>query len=250
MLKAKFLKKSNLSLKMPDPIVSDLKTMDYEACLQLQHAVHGARAEELLPDTLLLVEHPHVLTFGRRASAENVLVSELALQQQGVTCAHIERGGDVTYHGPGQLVAYPIFALRKNGIGVLDFVERLEEVMIRVLKDCGITGERNEKNRGVWVGNEKIGFVGIAVRKGISFHGLALNVHPDLNFFQIIHPCGLKGVRVTSMAALLEHKVSLAKIKDLVIFHFQKIFHMTLDELKPDDFRARLPFLAPSDQPK
>ena len=231
---------------MPDPIVSDLKTMDYQVCLRLQHAVHGARAARLLPDTLLLVEHPHVLTFGRRAGAENVLVSESTLQQQGIACVHIERGGDVTYHGPGQLVAYPIFAVSKNGIGVLEFVDRLEEVMIRVLKDCGIAGERNKRNRGAWVENEKIGFVGIAVRKGISFHGLALNVSPDLNFFQFIHPCGLKGVRVTSMAALLEREISMTQMKYLMVRHFQKIFDMILDQMKPDDFWTMMRSLAPS----
>lgn len=213
---------------MPDPIYSDLNAMDYEACLNLQHAVHGARAEGLLPDTLLLVEHPHVLTFGRRAHEENVLVSESVLQQQGVTCVHIERGGDVTYHGPGQLLAYPIFALQKCGIGVLDFVEKLEAVMIDILKDYGITGARNKRNRGVWVGEKKIGFVGIAVQKGISFHGLALNIDPDLRFFQMINPCGLKEVQITSMADLLGKEVSLARIKNLAIFHFQKIFDMTL----------------------
>ncbi len=234
---------------MPNPIVSDLKTIAYPACLRLQHAIHGARAASLLPDTLLLVEHPHVLTFGRRAGAENVLVSESTLQQQGIACVHIERGGDVTYHGPGQLVAYPIFAIGKNGIGVLDFVERLEEVMIRVLKDCGIAGERNKRNRGVWVENEKIGFVGIAVRKGISFHGLALNVMPDLNFFQIIHPCGLKGVRVTAMAALLEREFSMTRMKDLMVRHFQKIFDMILDQMKPDDFWTMMRSLTPSLHP-
>ena len=226
---------------MPDPLVSDLNTMDYETCLKLQRAVHGARVEGLLPDTLLLVEHPHVLTFGRRGHEENVLVSESALRQQGITCVQIERGGDVTYHGPGQLVAYPIFALRKNGIGILDFVERLEAVMIQVLKDYGIKGERNERNRGVWVGKKKIGFVGIAVQKRISFHGLALNISPDLGFFQMIHPCGLKEVHITSMADLLERTVSLVKIKTRVVFHFQKIFHMTLEQVKPNDLRERLP---------
>ena len=153
MPKAMCLKKYPPSARMPEAIYSDLNAMDYEACLNLQYAVHGARAEGLLPDTLLLVEHPHVLTFGRRAHAENVLVSESVLQQQGVTCVHIERGGDVTYHGPGQLLAYPIFALQKCGIGVIDFVEKLEAVMIQVLTDYGITGERNKRNRGVWVGS-------------------------------------------------------------------------------------------------
>ena len=224
------LKKSPHSAKMPDPLVSDLKTMDYEACLKLQHAVHGARVEGLLPDTLLLVEHPHVLTFGRRAHEENVLVPESALRQQGITCVHIERGGDVTYHGPGQLVAYPIFALRKSGIGVLDFMENLETIMIQVLKDYGIKGERNKRNRGVWVESKKVGFVGIAVQKGISFHGLALNISPDLKFFQLINPCGLKEVQITSMADILKREVSLSDIKARVVFHFQKIFDMTLNQ--------------------
>ena len=133
MPKGMCLKKYPPSSRMPDPIYSDLNQMEYEACLNLQHAVHGARAEGLLSDTLLL----HVLTFGRRAHEENVLVSKSALQQQGITCVHIERGGDVTYHGPGQLLAYPIFALQKCGMGALDFVERLEAVMIRILlEDC------------------------------------------------------------------------------------------------------------------
>ncbi len=234
---------------MPNPVVWDLGTMEYSACLKLQHHIHDARVKGLLPDTLLLVEHPHVLTFGRRAHEENVLASESALRQLEVTCVHVERGGDVTYHGPGQLVAYPIFALEKRGIAVLDFVERLEEVMIRVLRDCGIKGERDQRNRGVWVGNRKIGFVGIAVRKGISFHGLALNVNPDFQFFQLIHPCGLKNVQVDSMARLLKEEVPLTRIKDLVVFHFQKIFDITLDPWTQDDFQRKAPFSGSPLQP-
>jgi len=229
------LKKSPPNAKMPDPLVSDLKIMDYEACLKLQHAVHGARVEGLLPDTLLLVEHPHVLTFGRQAHEENVLATEFALQQQGIDCVHVERGGDVTYHGPGQLVVYPIFALQKSGIEVLDFVEKLEEIMIQVLKDYSIKGERNERNRGVWVESKKIGFVGIAVQKGISFHGLALNISPDLKFFQLINPCGLKEVQITSMADILEREVSLAHIKTRIVFHFQKIF-----DVSPQSIQIRI----------
>jgi len=234
------LKKSPPSAKMPDAIVSDLGTIDYEACLKLQRALHTARVEGLLPDTLLLVEHPHVLTLGRSAHEENVLVSESALQQQGISCVHIERGGDVTYHGPGQLIAYPIFRLPK-GIGVVDFVEKLEAVMVQVLKDYGIEGERNSRNRGVWVGDRKIGFVGIAVRRGVAFHGLALNVSPDLRFFQMIHPCGLKKVQITSMADLLEKAVSLNTLKKRLAWHFEKTFAITLKQVKRDDLLARLP---------
>ena len=219
---------------MPDPLVSDLKTMDYAACLKLQRAVHGARVKGLIPDTVLLVEHPHVLTFGRRARQENVLVSQSVLQQMGVACAHVERGGDVTYHGPGQILAYPIFALEKKGIGVLDFVEKLEAVMIRVLKDYGIRGERDDRNRGIWVKGRKIGFVGIAVKKGISLHGLSLNINPDLSFFQMIHSCGLKGVGITSMAELLNETILLDEIKTRIQFHFQRIFHVHLDSMEAD----------------
>ena len=220
---------------MPDLLVSDLKTMDYVACLKLQRAVHAAHVNDLIPDTLLLVEHPHVLTFGRRAHPENVLVSRSVLQQMGVTCAHVERGGDVTYHGPGQILAYPIFALQKKGIGVLDFVEKLETVMIRVLRDYGIRGERDDRNRGVWVNGRKIGFVGIAVKKGISLHGLSLNINPDLNFFQMIHPCGLKEVDITSMAELLNETILLDEIKTLILFHFQRIFHVHLDRMEASE---------------
>ena len=222
---------------MPDPLVSDLKTMDYAACLKLQRAVHGAHVNGLIPDTLLLVEHPHVLTFGRRAHPENVLVSQSLLQKKGVTCVHIERGGDVTYHGPGQILAYPIFAIEKKGIGVLDFVEKLEVVMIRVLSDYGIRGERDDRNRGVWVKGRKIGFVGIAVRKKISLHGLALNISPDLGFFQMIHPCGLKEVGITSMAELLGKKIPLAGIKARIIHHFKEIFDMNPDQTTRDDLQ-------------
>ena len=234
------MKKSPPNAKMPDPIVSDLERMEYETCLKLQRAVHGARVAGLLPDTLLLVEHPHVLTLGRSAHEENVLVSGSVLQQHGIPCVHIERGGDVTYHGPGQLIAYPIFRLPKS-MGIVDFVEKLEAAMLQVLKEYGIEGERNSRNRGVWVGNRKIGFVGIAVRRGVAFHGLALNVNPDLGFFQMIHPCGLKEVQITSMADLLEKPVSLNTLKSRVIFHFEEIFSMTLKPVGRDELQERLP---------
>jgi len=222
---------------MRDPIVIDLNTMDYEMCRKLQRTVHGARVQGLLPDTLLLVEHPHVLTFGRRANEENVLVPDSALQQEGISRVHIERGGDVTYHGPGQILAYPIFALGKKGIGILDFVEKLEAVMIQVLRDEHIKGERDARNRGVWVNSQKIGFVGIAVKRGVALHGLALNVSPDLGFFQMIHSCGLKEVGITSMAELLGKTVPLSEIKARILFHFQKIFNMNLNQTTPDNLR-------------
>jgi lipoate-protein ligase B len=148
----------------------------------------------------------------------------------------VERGGDITYHGPGQLVVYPIVDLRASRWSVVEFVEALEEVMIRTLMDWGIKAERNPKNRGVWVGLSKIGSVGIAVRRSISFHGLALNVNTELEPFSWVHPCGLQGVRMTSMKEILGKEIAMVDVRRATATHIQEIFHVqmeteTLDEI-------------------
>ena len=223
-------------------MVIDLARQDFEECWTLQHRIHRARKEEILPDCLLLVEHPHVLTLGRGGKRENILVSETLLHERGIACLSIERGGDVVYHGPGQLVGYPIFALKREGIGIVNFVWRLEEVMIRILKDYGIIGQRNERNRGVWVGKDKVGFVGIAVRSGISLHGFALNVNPDLSFFELIQPCGLKRVKATSMKALLEKEVDYEEVKERAIIHFREVFDISMQRMKMIDLLNQIPY--------
>jgi lipoyl(octanoyl) transferase len=225
---------------MSQAVAVDLARMDYEQCLALQHRVHQARVEGLIPDCLLLVEHPHVLTIGRRGKTANILVPEQLLRTRDIPCVPIERGGDVTYHGPGQLIGYPIFALKGKGKGVSEHVERLEEVMIRILREYGISGERNAKNRGVWVGNAKIGFVGIAVRRGISLHGIALNAAPDLSFFEMIHTCGLKGVEVTSIQRLRGSAVSLEELKARAISRFEEVFDLSLESLRLDDLEGKI----------
>ena len=226
---------------MQRAMVVDLAYRDYEECLAIQHTAHRARREGLLPDCLLLVEHPHVLTIGKRGKRDNVRVPEPFLRKQGIPCITIERGGDVTYHGPGQLLAYPIFSLKGKGKGVIEFVGRLEEVMIRILRDYGIDGERNELNRGVWVGKEKVGFVGIAVRRRITFHGFALNVDPELSFFELINPCGLTGVKVTSMGSLLGRKTPLNEVKERAIIHFEEIFGFSLERIETGLFLSKMP---------
>jgi len=226
---------------MQKAIVIDLARQDFDKCWTLQYRIHRARKEEILPDCLLLVEHPHVLTLGRGGKRENILVSETLLHERGITCLSIERGGDVIYHGPGQLVGYPIFALKKEGIGIVNFVWRLEEVMIQILKDYGIIGQRNERNRGVWVRKDKIGFVGIAVRSGISLHGFALNVEPDLSFFELIQPCGLKGVKATSIKALLRKEINLEEVKKSAITHFQEVFNISMQRMKMSDLLNQIP---------
>jgi len=221
-------------------IIIDLGRQDFRECWTLQHRIHRVRRDEILSDCLLLVEHPHVFTIGRGGKKENILVSESFLRERGLSCLSIERGGDVVYHGPGQLVGYPIFALKREGIGIVDFVWRLEEVMIQILKDYGIIGQRNERNRGVWVGKDKIGFVGIAVRSGISLHGFALNVNPDLSFFELIQPCGLKGVKATSMKALLEREVDHEEVKERAIIHFQEVFNISMQRIKMIDLLIQI----------
>jgi len=213
-------------------IVVDLELKEYTSCWEFQHAVHSARIKNLLPDCLILAEHPRVMTFGRAKNRNNLLVSRKVLDHHGIPCVDIERGGDVTYHGPGQLLAYPIFGL-KGGIGVVDFIERLEEIMIRMLDRYGIRGKRDIRNRGVWVDGKKIGFVGIAVKRQISFHGLALNVNLDLSPFQLINPCGLQNVEITSMQNILKTQTPMGPLKELTISLFEEIFDCSMEKRNP-----------------
>ena len=210
-------------------IMVDLGLMEYTSCWELQHGIHKARRRNLIPDCLILVEHPRVMTFGKGKNHGNLLVTQQVLDDHGIPCVDIERGGDVTYHGPGQFIGYPIFGL-KGGIGVVDFVERLEEIMIRTLDKYGIPGRRDPKNRGVWVEEKKIGFVGIAVRKGISLHGFALNVNLDLSPFQMINPCGLHDVEITSMKNILKHQIPVEPLKDLTISLYEEIFDCSMEK--------------------
>jgi len=216
---------------MSDAIVIDLGRMDFRECWSIQHDVHLARVESRIPDCLLLVEHPHIFTLGKNGNKNNILVSESLLRKRGVDTVSIERGGDVTYHGPGQVIGYPIFSLRKRRYGASEFVSSMEEVMIRTLKDFGLKGERNRLNRGVWVGLEKIGFIGIAVRRSVVLHGFSLNVSPDLSYFKMIHSCGLKGIGITSMKSLLDMQVDSTDVKKSIISHFEKILRLDMEEV-------------------
>lgn len=177
-------------------IIHDLGRRPYSQVLTLQRDLVQARQDrELAADALLLVEHDPVFTLGRRGLRDGLLVSEAFLKQQGISLVHIERGGDITYHGPGQLVAYLIMDLRLAGLGVTSFVCNIEEVMLRTARDAGIQAHTDPKNRGAWVAERKLGSIGIAVRHGITFHGLALNVNTDLTPFPISIPADWLGCR-------------------------------------------------------
>ncbi len=203
----------------------DLGLMPYDDCWALQlELVEKKVAKEELKDIVLMVEHEPVVTVGRRGDLTGLKASKDILKRMGIALRAVERGGLLTYHGPGQLVVYPIVNLRLNGLNVMEYVNGLEEVMIRTLARFGLKGCRNPMNRGVWVEGRKIGSVGIAVRRGIAFHGLALNVDMDLRPFGLMEPCGLKGVEMTSMAAELGKGVDIGAVKREIVHEFEEVF--------------------------
>ncbi len=199
--------------------------------LQLR-LVEARQAKRLERDTVLLLEHPPVFTLGKRGGRESLLVPEEMLARHGIPIVQIERGGNITYHGPGQLVVYPIVHLPGMGIGVVDMVERLEDVMIRTCRDFGVDAGRNELNRGAWVGLKKIGAIGLAVRRGVSFHGLALNVNPDLQPFCFIQPCGLQGIGVTSIAQESDGPVTMEKALEAAEANIRAVYGVEMEPIE------------------
>ncbi len=177
----------------------DCGRLDYGQALQLQRTLVEQRKQGLVPDQLLLVEHPHVITLGRNGKMHNLLASEELLQRAGISFYPTDRGGDVTYHGPGQLVGYPVFDLREWKRDVVGYVRALEQGLIDTLSDYGIEGGREAGMTGVWVAGKKIAAIGVHISRWVTSHGFALNVTTDLRYFQYIVPCGLSKP-VTSMA--------------------------------------------------
>ncbi len=214
----------------------DLGAVPYGDAWSLQTRLVAARNDGILEkDVFLFLEHPPVFTLGRRGGSDNLKVQDAFLVSRGIEVVHIERGGDITYHGPGQLVVYPIMDIRKCRLGIKDYVTALEEVMIRAAADQGVVAERNDLNRGVWVGMQKLGSIGIAVRHGIAFHGLAFNVNTDLEPFNWVNPCGLSGIHMTSLKQELGRKVPMVDMRRSMKRHMEKIFQMRFEETGPED---------------
>lgn len=208
----------------PRLVVEDCGTVAYRPMWARQQAIVDAmvaRRRAGLPvdeERLLLVEHPHVYTLGRHGHADNMLLSERALQASGAECVRVDRGGDITYHGPGQLVAYPIISLEAHRLGVKAYVDLLEESVIRTIAAYGIRGGRVEGATGVWLGigtprERKICAIGVRCQRFITEHGLALNVNTDLGRFRAINPCGFVDKGVTSLQAELGREVSMGEVK-------------------------------------
>ncbi len=208
----------------------NLERSAYGEVLSLMRRLVEVKRRASGPEVLMLLEHEPVLTMGRRAEVSDILVSEETLLKKGIAIYRVERGGLITYHGPGQLIGYPIFNIRGMGLGAPELVHRLEEVIINTLSVFGIAADRKEGERGVWVKADKIASVGVAIRGGISFHGVALNYDPDLSHFELINPCGLKGVHVTSMSRILREPIDSSSLRDAMIFHFKQQFQLDLNE--------------------
>jgi lipoyl(octanoyl) transferase len=200
--------------------------MPYAEALTLQRELAEERRAGRIGDVLLLVEHPHVLTLGVRGDGgrSHILASAQTLTTLDVAVHETGRGGDITYHGPGQIVGYPIIDLKPDRCDVHRYVRDLEEVLIRVAMDHGVQAGRLSGLTGVWVGGEKLAAIGVRIARWITSHGFALNVTTDLDFFKLIVPCGIGDRGVTSLAALLGRPLDLRAVEDQVVDHFAEVF--------------------------
>lgn len=201
--------------------VIDLGLMPYDVAWDLQHKLQRGVIDGTEGEKIILVEHPDVITLGRHAKESNLLLSRDSLAKQGVGVFDIERGGDVTYHGPGQLVVYPIINLTEHRLGVKKYVDRLEEAVIHTIASYGLKGKRVEGATGVWLGKgnqdeRKICAIGVKCSRFVTMHGLGLNVNTDLSRFGLINPCGFIDKGVTSIARELGHIVDMAEVKRIL----------------------------------
>ena len=221
----------------------DLPVTGYHQAHKLQLAVVKARhSGQLGQDVVMILEHAPVFTMGRRGGQDNLLISPARLVEKGIHIVHIERGGDITYHGPGQLVVYVLMRLKDRGIGVADFVTVLETAMARTVAHWGISARGDHTNRGAWIGQRKLGSVGITVRRGITFHGLALNVSTDLTPFQWINPCGLKGCAMASIEQEVGRPVKMSTVRRQMAGHISELFEMGLTRIGLDGLKELLEY--------
>ena len=206
--------------------VKDLGILDYEKAYALQKNHVNALVQGGM-QTLLLCEHPPTLTLGRSTNEKHLLISQEELNERNVSIHHIDRGGDITLHAPGQVVVYPILDLANFGKDLRSYLNQLEQVAIDLLSDFDIVANRFPGQTGVWTGKKKIASIGIGVRKWVSFHGLAVNVNTDLKLFSMIKPCGLD-VQMTSMSAIKEETVDIKDVKEKIIASFCKNFVLSI----------------------
>jgi lipoate-protein ligase B len=216
--------------------VYQLRTTSYHEVHTLQKRLQGQRGESQGVDSLLLTEHLPVITLGRSHPEPDLRAPAATIANYGIQIVQTERGGDITYHGPGQLVAYGVIDLKNWDMGVLDYATGLEETVIGVIADWGVRGERVAAARGVWVGGRKIASLGLNVRRWVTMHGIALNIDPDMSHFDLINPCGMDDVEMTSLSAEVSKQVPMEEVVESFVFHFGRVFDcLTASvELKPE----------------
>jgi lipoate-protein ligase B len=208
--------------------VVDLGRMEYGAALDWQRRVHDAVRDGIVPDTLLLVEHDPVFTVGRHAmgSHANVLWSDEQRRERGVALYDVDRGGDATYHGPGQLVGYPILHLERHGHDLLAYLRDLEQAFINLLADYDLVGQRIVPHTGVWVGTQKVVAIGVKASQRVTSHGFAFNIDPNLSHFEGIIPCGIADKGVTSLARLTGRRYTLPDLRQPILHHLGPVLSL------------------------
>jgi lipoyl(octanoyl) transferase len=216
----------------------DAGLIRYEAACELQKRLVEARKAGAIPDVLLYCEHPHVITLGRNGKRENLLAGNRLLAHMNVEFHPTNRGGDITYHGPGQVVGYPILDLTGYRRDVRWYVEQLEETMIRASADCGVKAKRVAGRHGIWVetppGEEKLGAIGVHLSRWVTSHGFAYNVSSDLRYFDLIVPCGISGRRATSLEKLLGRPVDIGEVREKLMSHFGGVFEREMMPIQLD----------------
>jgi len=210
-------------------VIYRLGLVGYSEAYHLQRKLLRQRFDGEIMDTVLLLEHPPTITIGKSGKLENVLASQEKLAKEGISLFFTDRGGNVTYHGPGQLVAYPIIDLRQRGRDIHRYVHDLEEVVIRTLSDFSIEAHRDGSHAGVWVEEEEIAAIGLSIKRWITMHGIALNVNPNLEHFCLINPCGFSDRTATSMARLLSREIEMAEVTRRLVAHFSDVFDAQIE---------------------
>lgn len=203
----------------------NLGLIDYQECWNLQKEIFNRRYNNEISDVLFLLEHPHTYTLGKIADKNNLISSKKYLDDNKISVYDIDRGGDITYHGPGQIVGYPIINLNEWEKDAHKYLRALEEVLIEVCNEFGLNAERNSSYTGVWIENKKIAAIGIKISRWITMHGFAFNVNTDLSLFQGIIPCGITGKEVTSLQKELGRKLDLNQVKEMIVKKFMKVFN-------------------------
>ena len=213
-------------------LVADLGVMPYAAALELQREVaRRVISGEIAEDVLLLVEHPPVVTLGRASREDHLLASPELLRARGAELFEVERGGDVTFHGPGQLVGYPILDLKRHRQDLHWYLRQVEEALIRTLAGIGIVAGRQAGQTGVWTGGRKIASIGVHAREWVTWHGFALNVSTDLSWFELMVPCGIAGVSMTSIERETGESLPLEVVADRVLSSFSEVFDVTAQRI-------------------